>query len=96
MKVLTAKEVEEKYGLTEEDLDRMEADVMNGIFHGEPRGPVIMGRPLMFGEQMKQVGFKEPLRIVDAIDKRAAQLDMKRSDYLRSLVDADLASAGLV
>ena len=44
---------------------------------------------------MKQVGFKEPLNKIAAIDARAAQLGMKRSDYLRHLVDEDLARAGV-
>lgn len=48
----------------------------------------------MFGEAMQQVGFREPLSKVKAIDERACALGMKRSDYLRALVDADLAQAG--
>ena len=54
-----------------------------------------MGRPLKFGQEMRQVGFKEPLSKVEAIDRRAAELGMRRSDYLRHLVDADLKLAGL-
>jgi hypothetical protein len=44
---------------------------------------------------MRQVGFKEPESVVAAIDARAQQLGMKRSDYLRHLVDADLKAAGI-
>lgn len=44
---------------------------------------------------MRQVGFKEPLRKVNAIDRRANQLGMKRSEYLRYLVDRDLEVAGI-
>lgn len=43
----------------------------------------------------RQVGFKEPETMVAAIDERAASLGMKRSDYLRHLVDEDLKAAGL-
>ena len=96
MAAMSAKEVQEKFGITVEELDTWEKDAARGILHGEPRGEVIVGRPLMFGEEMKQVGFKEPLRKIEAMDRRARQLGMKRSDYLRHLVDEDLASAGIM
>ncbi len=95
MAVMSAKELEERFGVTSEELDRLEEDAANGILHGEPRGEVIVGRPLKFGEEMKQVGFKEPVRKIEAIDRRAAQLGLKRSDYLRRLVDDDLEAAGI-
>lgn len=95
MIVMTSKELEEKYGMAVAELDALSKDAENGIFHGEVR-EVVVGRPLMFGEQMKQVGFKEPVRKVQAIEARAEQLGMKRSDYLRYLVDEDLKLAGIV
>ncbi|MEG1561917.1 MAG: hypothetical protein RR323_05900 [Raoultibacter sp.] len=85
----------EKFGVTSEQLDAWEKDAANGIFQGEPRGEVVMGRPLMFGQQMRQVGLKEPVHKVEAIDRRAMQLGMKRSDYLRRLVDEDLKLMGM-
>lgn len=93
MRVLAADQIEERFGVTEEQLDQLERDAAEGVLHGEPRGEVIMGRPLLFGEETRQVGFREPLNKIAAIDRRAKQLGMRRSDYLRSLVDADLASA---
>lgn len=48
----------------------------------------------MFGEETRQVGFREPVSKIEAIDRRARQLGMGRSDYLRHLVDSDLAAAG--
>lgn len=95
MAVMSAKEIEEKFGISAEQLDAWEKDASQGILHGEPRGEVIVGRPLLFGEAMRQVGFKEPIRKIEAIDRRAKQLGMKRSDYLRHLVDEDLAAAGI-
>jgi predicted DNA binding CopG/RHH family protein len=47
----------------------------------------------MFGEELQSVTFKVPARKVEAIDRKAARLDVSRSDYLRSLVDKDLATA---
>lgn len=95
MIVMTAKEVEEKLGMTVAELDALSEDAERGIFHGEPRGETIVGRPLKFGEKMRQIGFKEPEGKVVAIDMRANQLGMKRSDYLRHLVDKDLQLAGI-
>lgn len=101
MKVLTPEEVKEKFGYTPEQLDKMESEATEGIFHGESSGPVSYapgygpGRPLMFDEEMKQVGFKEPVNKIPLIDIRAAQLGMKRSEYLRHLVDEDLKLAGI-
>lgn len=95
MKVMSEKEIKERFGIASEQLDAWEKDATEGILHGEPRGAVVMGRPPMFGGPMKQVGFKEPLPRIAAIDKRAEQLGMSRSDYLRSLVDEDLRAAGI-
>lgn len=82
--------------LKEEDIPAICENIEKGVFPGENwSGEPIAGRPLKFGEEMKQVGFKEPLNKIAAIDARAAQLGMKRSDYLRHLVDEDLARAGV-
>ena len=42
---------------------------------------------------MQFVGFKDTPQKVAAMDERASKLGMSRSDYLRSLVRKDLASA---
>ena len=94
MIVMTSKEIEEKYGMPAAEIEALADDAEKGILHGEVRD-VVVGRPLMFGEQMRQVGFKEPVQKVAAIDMRAGQLGMRRSDYLRHLVDEDLKLAGI-
>lgn len=82
--------------LEERNIAAICEDPEKGILPGDDwSGETIVGRPLKFGEEMKQVGFKEPLNKIAAIDARAAQLGMKRSDYLRHLVDEDLARAGV-
>ena len=95
MRVMTAKEIEGKLDISYEQLDEWERDASEGILHGDPRGEVVMGRPLLLGEETKQVGFREPVSMIKRIDKRAQQLGMKRSDYLRHLVNTDLAAAGV-
>ena len=58
--MLIKHQILEKYGLTSAQLDSMEEDAANGILPGKPSGSVIVGRPLMFGEELKPVTFKEP------------------------------------
>lgn len=93
MRVIEESELEAKFGLTSEQLDEMEKEASRGELRGKQVGKVEIGRPLMFGEEMRQVGFKEPIGKVEAIDRRAASLGLKRSEYLRMLVEKDLALA---
>lgn len=78
--------------LTDDMLDRMAEACERGEYPGEPTGEIVVGRPLLFGEEMKPVTFKATASKIAAINARAAELDMSRSDYLRFLVDKDLAS----
>ncbi len=91
----TDKEIEEMFGLTREDIEELAAPWEAGEIPGVPVGEVIVGRPLKFGEHLKLVGFKETQQKIERMDKRADSLGMKRSDYLRWLVDRDLAAAGI-
>ena len=79
--------------LTDEVLDKMAEACERGEYPGTPTGEIIVGRPLMFGEEMKPVTFKETASKIVKINARAAELDLSRSDYLRQLVDRDLALA---
>jgi len=91
----TDKEIEEMFGLTREDIEELAAPWEAGEIPGVPVGEVIVGRPLKFGEHLKLVGFKETEQKIERMDKRADSLGMKRSDYLRWLVDRDIAAAGI-
>ena len=86
-------EINEKFGVTEEQLDEWAEACERGEYPGEPTGEIIVGRPLKFGEEMHPVTFKETETKIAAINARAAELDLSRSDYLRQLVDQDLAKA---
>ena len=94
-RVMKSKEIEAEFGIPADQLEQWAEDAGGGVYHGELRGEVVRGRPLMFGEETRQVGFREPLGKVELIDRRAEQLGMKRSDYLRHLVDQDLGLAGI-
>lgn len=92
----SAKELEDLFGVTAEQIEEWDEMMVGGELPGEPVGEVMVGRPLLFGVELKSVGFKETEEKIVAIDKRADSLGMKRSDYLRWLVDKDLASAAVV
>lgn len=92
---MTAKEIEKKYGISQEQVEEWAAPWERGELPGEPIGEVIIGRPLKFGEPMQTVTFKDTEKHVSAMDVRAKELGLKRSDYLRQLIANDLAAAGL-
>ena len=80
-------------GLNEEDMDAIgheyEADTWQASALGAPRP----GRPSLYDVPMRSVTFKESASTVAAMDSRAASLDMNRSDYIRRLIERDLAQA---
>ena len=84
------------FGISPERIAQIDEDASRGVLQGEA-GPVATGpgRPPMFDEPMQQVSFKEPQSTIEAIDRRAGQLGLRRSDYLRHLVENDLACAGI-
>jgi len=88
---MNAKQLEKKYGVTARQIEEWSEAADRGDYPGVPKGGVIVGRPLLFNEELKPVTFKEPKTRILAIDERAKSLNMSRSDYLRSLVEKDLA-----
>jgi len=85
------KQIEQHFGVTGEQLDRWGDACECGEYPGYPDGDILLGRPLMFGEPLKPITFKEKPKTIAAIDKRAASLGQSRSDYLRMLIKRDLA-----
>ena len=88
-------EINKRFGVTDEQIEEWAEACERGEYPGKPTGEIIVGRPLKFGEEMKPVTFKETESKVVAINARAADLDMSRSDYLRWLVDQDLRTASM-
>mgnify|MGYP003102449098 CR=1 FL=1 len=80
-------------GLTEDEMDAIgqeyEQDTWNESSLGAPRP----GRPALNGIPMRSVTFKETAPTIAAMDSRAASLKMSRSDYIRRLIERDLAQA---
>lgn len=91
----TAEDIEKRFGLSSERLDELEEAASRGELLGEPVGEVVYGRPLKFGEPLKFVGFKVPESEAEAMNERAANLGLSRSDYLRRIVHDDLMAAAV-
>lgn len=89
---MSPKEIEDYFGVTQEQIEEWDDMLVRGEIPGVSVGEVVVGRPLKFGEHLRLVGFKETEQKIECMDKRADSLGMKRSDYLRWLVDKDLAS----
>ena len=87
--------LEKTFDVTAEQIAEWDEMVVRGDIPGVPVGEVVVGRPLKFGEHLKRVGFKETELKIEQMDERANSLGMRRSDYLRWLVDRDLAAAGV-
>ena len=86
----TAKELEEMFDISAERIEELDEMLVRGELPGEP----VYGRPLKFGEPLQVVTFKDTEQHVSAMDRRASDLGLKRSDYLRWLISQDLAAAG--
>ncbi len=78
--------------ITDEMLDEIADAFERGQWPGTS-SRIVKGRPLILGEPLKSVTFKDTANELAAMDKRAASLNMSRSDYLRYLIRQDLASA---
>ena len=89
---MSPKEIEDYFGVTQEQIEEWDDMLVRGEIPGVSVGEVVVGRPLKFGEHLRRVGVKETEQKIERMDKRADSLGMKRSDYLRWLVDKDLAS----
>lgn len=88
----TAEELEEMFGITSERIAEIDEMASRGELPGRAVGPIVHGRPRMFGEPTRPVTFKETQSVIDQMDRRAKSLGMRRSDYLRALVATDLAT----
>lgn len=82
------------YKLTNEDFDRLGEACEQGNYPGTPGEWVVrpQGRPSLCDEELVTIAFKVPASERRALDDRASSRGESRSEYLRSLVERDLAS----
>ena len=90
--MMSREEMNAALGMTEEEMDAIGEALENDTWDPSEFGPVRPGRPAMFAEAMGTVSFKEERPKIQLINARAASLGLSRSDYLRRLVDQDLAA----
>jgi len=86
-------ELNKALGLSEEQLDELARPFEEGNWEASAYAPPQYERTLQAEKRMKSVSFKETPSVVLKIDERARSQGKSRSDYLRSLVAADLATA---
>ena len=86
------KQLERRFKVTDEQIEKWSDACERGEYPGISSKKIIVGRPLMLGGELKPVTFKETAQKIAAIDKKAASLGQNRSDYLRYLIDKDLAA----
>lgn len=82
-----------KYGLTEADLHRLDRDAQQyeqGVF--PPGKTVPIGRPPLSDEELVTVAFKIPKSKRDSMDASARHRGVTRSEFLRELIDQELAT----
>ena len=91
---MSPKEIEDYFGVTQEQIEEWDDMLVRGEIPGVSVGEVVVGRPLKFGEHLRLVSSYHLAKQqkIERMDERADSLGMKRSDYLRWLVDKDLAS----
>ena len=80
-------------GLSEKQLDELARPFEEGNWDPSQYAPAHFGRPRTFDEVVKPVTFRETPTMIARMDERAKSQGKTRSDYLRALVAADLASA---
>lgn len=76
--MMTAEEIEERFGISQAQVEEWSAAWERGELPGEPVGEVTYGRPLKFGEPLQVVTFKDTEQHVSAMDRRAS------SGYVRN------------
>lgn len=92
----TTRELERAFGISQNRIEEIDKDACNGVLSGEAKSTVTgPGRPPLSNGPLQQITFKEPAETVEAIDERARRLGLRRSDYLRQLVENDLHCVGL-
>ena len=69
--MMTAEEIEERFGISQAQVEEWSAAWERGELPGEPVGEVTYGRPLKFGEPLQVVTFKDTEQHVSAMDRRA-------------------------
>jgi len=78
--------------LTDKMLDEMAKKYEDGTWGGK-MGKLVVGRPSLADEDIKSVSFRLPISKIAVIDSRAAAKGETRSEFIREVIEAELAKA---
>lgn len=87
-------ELNKTFGVTEEQLDDWAEEYENGTWDASTLGEVRRGRPSIADEDVKPVTFRLPSSQILAVDRRAEEKGITRSEFLRDAVQSALADCG--
>ena len=76
--------------LTDELLDEMAKKYEDGTWTGK-LGKIVVGRPSLADEDVKSVSFRLPVSKISIIDSRALAKGITRSEYIREIIEAEIA-----
>ena len=82
------------FGVTEEQLDAWAEEYESGTWDAASLGEVKRGRPSLADEDVKPVTFRLPESWIVAMDRRAEEEGITRSEFLRSAVETALVDRG--
>lgn len=91
-KAITEQYCDELLGITEQQWIEEEENLLNDAWDATEYGQPRVGRPTIYDKPMGTISFKEDVTRIQLIDTRAKKLGLSRSDYMRFLVDRDLAT----
>jgi hypothetical protein len=88
MSVVSKAELMERFGLSEKEIEELEA-AADAADRGEwPKGKITrIGRPSLYEEETETVSHKEPKSKIIALDAKARALGISRSQALRQATD---------
>ncbi|MCL2655492.1 MAG: ribbon-helix-helix protein, CopG family [Coriobacteriia bacterium] len=77
--------------LTDEDIRKMDEEAETGNWHGD--GPVVMGRPKMYDEDLETVSFRLPQSRIAAVEAVSKRIGESKSEFFRRAIDQALLAA---
>jgi len=79
----------EKFGVTEEQLDAWAREYEDGTWKGQ-LGEITPGRPKLYHEDLETISFRLPKSRITAIEAVISRKGESRSEFLREAVDLAL------
>ena len=96
--MIEKKELNEKFGVTDEELAELERDAMQYESGNWPEGKItIIDRPPLYdGDELENVMFRMRKSRLKALERASKQVGKSRSEFLRDAVEDALAKVSVV